>query len=80
MAFSLERIPAGFCDRELSRDQSRRMPHGPTQDLFSQQMLLFRLEESRRDFLIAITAVVLHVENAIDMCDCAGVESPVGAA
>ena len=58
----------------------RRMSHQPTRNPFSQQKMLFRLEESRRDFLIAITAVVLHVENAIDMHDCAGVESPVGAA
>jgi hypothetical protein len=50
------------------------------EDLFPQQRIQFWLEESRRDFLIAITAGVLRVENAIDMHDCAGVESPVGAA
>jgi hypothetical protein len=55
------------------------MSHQPTRDLFSQQMSQFWPEESRRDFLIAITAVVLRVENAIDMRRHTGVESPVGA-
>jgi hypothetical protein len=55
------------------------MSHEPTRDPFSQQKMMFRLEESRRDFPIAIAAVVLRVEKVIEMRRCTGVESPVGA-